>query len=74
MIYDFTDPLVRRMVDLNHQPTERLETMGAKPMVRCQECLQSWPCEPRQALRQHEEASIAETLEKLSATKHRGRS
>lgn len=56
MNYDFTDPLIRQMVDKEHVPTEFgfHFAPGAPVEVNCLRCGQVWPCEARQALRQYE--------------------
>jgi hypothetical protein len=51
---DYTDPMVRRMLDLNHRPTELTitRTRDAVPLIACEQDGQPWPCAIRLALRQ----------------------
>lgn len=47
-MYDFSDPLIRDMVQSCHVPTERVVTGtgGAIIDVICEKCHQMWPCDP----------------------------
>lgn len=57
--YDFTDPLVRRMVEENHTPYEgvvtSMEGTTLNPVL-CEKCQAQWPCPQITALREWEVA------------------
>lgn len=44
--YDFSDPAVRDLVDLNHCPMEHVvtNTLGSYVELRCQQDGTLWPC------------------------------
>jgi hypothetical protein len=48
---DWSDRLVQDMVDRNHVPREQWE-FGKLVSVLCAECGASWPCDPREQLRE----------------------
>lgn len=60
--YDFSDPMIRGMVDINHMPQE-IWSPGQLLAIRCARCEQQWPCKPRQQLRRWESAQAEAHVE-----------
>lgn len=50
--YDFTDPKIRFMVRLNHNPHEIFLLGGDRIGPNCRDCGRVWPCPAESALRE----------------------
>ncbi len=59
---DLTDPMVRRMADLNHTPVERWHrfTAGQLMGVTCSECGEPWQCATRRRLIELDTAKVGD--------------
>lgn len=52
---DLTDPAIREMIHLNHEPEELWTVAGTLASVHCRTCGHGWPCPTIQDLRTLEE-------------------
>lgn len=68
--YDFTDPLIREMVDEHHKPKEvisvRNDGVVTALSVVCRQCGQKWPCSARQELNKHLDKELKEAAQRTA--------